>query len=96
MTTQRQRDRAACTARRAFEAGTGENPLNELASEPGVHPTPIVQGKRSWQTEGPRLLTARAGKQAQADEALKAPWYQPSGPLKVEWEWLKKTAGLAS
>ena len=95
MTTQRQRSRAEGTARMAVEAVTGEKTRNELASEHGVHPTPIVQWKRYVPTEGPRLLTARAGTQAQADEALKAQWSQPIGPLKVEVEWLKNNAGLA-
>jgi transposase-like protein len=96
MTTQRTRYSAECTARMAFEALKGENTITELASAQGVHPTPIVQWKRSWQTEGPRLLTARAGKQEQADEALKAQLYQQIGPLQVEVEWLKKNAGRAS
>jgi hypothetical protein len=74
----------------ALEALQGENTLNALASAQGVQPTPIVQGKRSVPTEGPRLLTARSGKREQADAALKAPWYQPIGQRKVAWEWLKK------
>ena len=96
MTTQRKRSSAACKARMAFEALKGEKTINALASEQGVHPTPIVQGQRSVQTEGPRLLTARAGKREQADEALKAPLYQQIGQRKVELDWLKKKAGLAS
>ena len=96
MTTQRKRYSAEFKARMAFEAVKGEKTINELASEHGVHPTQIVQWKRSLQIEGPRLLTARSGKQEQADEALKAQLSQQIGPLKVEWYWLKKKAGLAS
>ena len=96
MTTPRQRSRAEGTARMAVEAVTGENTLNERASEPGVPPTPIVQGKRYVPTEGLRRLTARSGTQAQADEAVKAPWSQQIGPLKVEVDGLKNKAGLAS
>ena len=67
MTTQRKRYRAEFKARMAFEALKGEKTINELASEHGVHPTPIVRWKRSLQTEGPRLFTARSGKREQAD-----------------------------
>jgi transposase-like protein len=95
MTTQRKRYRAAVKARMAFEAVTGEQPINELASAHGGHPTPSVQGTRSVQTAGPRLLTARAGKQAPADEALQAPVDQPIGPRKVEVDGLNTHAGLA-
>jgi putative transposase len=96
MTTQRKRYSAEFKARMAFEALKGEKTINELASEHGVHPTQIVQWKRYLQIEGPRLFTARSGKQEQADEALKAQLYQQIGQLKVELDWLKKKAGLAS
>jgi transposase-like protein len=89
MTTQRKRYSAEFKAWLAFEALKGEQTLNELASEYGVHPTQIAQWKKHVQTEGPRLCAARAGKREEAEEALKAQLYQQIGQLKVELDWLK-------
>ena len=94
MTTQRKRYSAEFKARMAFEGLKGEKTINELASEYGVHPTQIAPWKKYLQTEGPRLFAACSGKREQADEALKAQLYQQMGQLKVELDWLKKTAGL--
>ena len=79
MTTQRKRYSAEFKARMAFEAWKGENTINELASEYGVHPTQIAQWKKYLQTEGPRLFAARSGKREQADEAVKY-----NGPHKLD------------
>ena len=95
MMTQRKRYSAEFKARMAFEALKGEKPLNELASESGVHPTQLAQWKKPIQRAGPRLFAARLGKQEQAEEALKAQLSQQMGHLKVAWDWLKKKAGVA-
>lgn len=95
MMTQRNRYSAEFKARMAFEARKGEKTLNELASEYGVHPTQMAQWKKHVEREGPRLFAARLGKQEPAEAAWKARLYQHMGQLKVELDWLKKTAGVA-
>lgn len=95
MMTPRKRYSAEFKAGMALEALKGEKPLNELASEYGVHPPQMAQGKQPLQSEGARLFAARLGKQEPAEEALKAQLYQQIGQLKVELDWLKKNAGVA-
>jgi putative transposase len=42
----------------------------------------------------PEVFSARRGRVAQDDEALRARLYQQIGQLKVELDWLKKKAGF--
>ena len=44
----------------------------------------------------PEIFSARRAKREDAQEALQAQLYQQIGQLKVELDWLKKKAGLAS
>jgi hypothetical protein len=46
--------------------------------------------------EMPELFSARRAKREHDQEACQAQLYQPIGPLRVELDWLKNKAGLAS
>src|SRR5215470_13993796 len=77
----------------ALEAIKGQKTANESASEYGVHPTQIAQGKKQALDERPTVLARPGSERAKSEEALIASLYQQSGQLKVEVDFLKKKAG---
>jgi transposase-like protein len=93
--TRRRRHSSAFKAQVALEAVKGQQTLNELASEFGVHPVQIAQWKR-------QLLDASAGifengsasRREREQEHLAEQLYQEIGQLKMEVDWLRKK-GLA-
>ena len=96
MSTQRKQYSAEFKARVALEALKGLKTVNELASTYGVHPTQIAHWKHLLQKEMPEIFSARRAKQEHDAEAFQAQLYQQIGQLKVELDWLKKKAGLAT
>jgi transposase-like protein len=96
MSTQRKQYSAEFKARVALEALKGLKTVNELGSTYGVHPTQIAHWKHRLQKEMAEIFSARRAKREQAQEALQAQLYQQIGQLKVELDWLKKKAGLAT
>ena len=95
MSTQRKQYSAECKARVALEALKGRKTVNELASTYGVHPTQLAHWKPRLQKEMPEIFSARRAKREHEQEAFEAQVYQQIGQLKVELDWMKKTAGLA-
>jgi hypothetical protein len=61
-----------------------------------VHPPQITHWKHPLQKEVPDIFSARRDKRQHDQEAFQAQLYQQIGQLKVELDWLKKTAGLAT
>jgi transposase-like protein len=96
MSTQRKQYSAEFKAHVALEALKGLKTVNELASTYGVHPTQIAHWKHRLHKEMPEIFSARRVKREQDQEALQAQLYQQIGQLKVELDWLKKKAGLAT
>lgn len=96
MSTPRPQDSAAVNARVAFEARNGLKTVKALAGPYGVHPTQLAHGTHRLQQERPDSVSARRAKRAHAHAAFQAQFYHQSGPLEVEWDWLKKTVGLAT
>jgi transposase-like protein len=96
MPTQRKQYSAEFKARVALEALKGLKTVNELASMYGVHPTQIAHWKHRLQKEMPDIFSARRDKRERDQEAQQAHLYQQIGQLKVELDWVKKKAGLAS
>ena len=96
MSTQRKHYSAEFKARVAFEALKGLKTVNELASTYGVHPTQIAHWKHRLQKEMPEIFSARRDKRERDHEAFQAQFYQQIGQLKVELDWVKKKAGLAT
>ena len=94
MATTRKRYSGEFKARVALAALRGDRTMNELAAEYGVHPAQIMQWKKITQEELPGIFTAR--RNGKEEEELKAALYQQIGQLKVELDWVKKKAGLAS
>lgn len=78
----------------ALEALKGVKTVNELASQYQVHPTQISQWKRQVQGRVNELFGNGQTKDHQEAEAVQAKLYEEVGRLKMELDWLKKTAGL--
>jgi transposase-like protein len=96
MSTQRTQYSAEFKARVALEALKGLKTVNEFASTYGVHPTQIAHGKHRLQKEMPEIFSARRAKRGHDQEVFQAQLYQHIGQLKVELDWLKTKAGLAT
>ncbi len=78
----------------ALEAFKGLKTVNELAVQYQVHPTQISQWKRQVQGGAKELFARGHGKGNQETEAVQAKLYEEVGRLKMELDWIKKTAGL--
>ena len=91
MSTKRKRHSAQFKARVALEAVKGLKTSAELAREYQVHPTQISQWKRRLLEELPEVF--QNGKPPQiASQELTAPLYEEIGRLKMELDWVKKSA----
>ncbi len=77
----------------ALEAMKGQKTANEIASEYGVHPTPIAHWKKQALDELPTVFERPSSERAKSEEALIASFYQQIGQLKVEVDFLKKKSG---
>jgi putative transposase len=72
----------------------GLKTVNELATLYQVHPTQISQWKRQVQVGAKDLFATGQAKGDQEHEAVQAKLYEEVGRLKMELDWVKKTAGL--
>ena len=96
MTKQRNHYSADFKAKVALAAIKGQQTVNEIAASYGVHPNQVSLWKKQAQEAVPDTFSNHRARAALDDEALKARLYQQIGQLKVELDWLKKKAGLAS
>ena len=94
MVGRRKRHSAEFKAKVALEAVKGMKTVNELGAEYGIHPTQISQWKRQLQSGVKDIFAMRRTKEKQDHEVVQASLYQEIGRLKMELDWLKKTAGL--
>ncbi len=93
MGQKRIRHSADFKAKVALEALKGLKPVNELATQYQVHPTQISQWKRQVTAKAKELLGS-AARHGQDAETTQAKLYEEVGRLKMELDWVKKTAGL--
>jgi putative transposase len=96
MKTQRRIYSGDYKAKVVVEALKGQQTLNQLASKYEIHPNLITEWKKQALAGLPQVLSDRRGRAEKAEEELKAQLYQQIGQLKVELDWLKKKAGIAS
>ena len=94
MGKKRVRHSAEFQATVALEALKGLQTVNELAGQYQVHPTQISQWKLQVQGGAKDLFASGQGKGPQEAEAVQAKLYEEVGRLKMELDWIKKTAGL--
>ena len=95
MGKKRIRHSADFKAKVALEALKGVKPVNELAGQYQVHPTQISQWKRQVQGGVREIFATARAKGDQDEEAVQAKLYEEVGRLKMELDWIKKTAGLS-
>lgn len=96
MSTQRNHYSAEFKVKVALAAIKGQQTVNEIATSYGVHPTQVLQWKKQALEALPDVFAVRRARAAQSEEEVKAQLYQQIGQLKVELDWLKKKAGLAT
>jgi transposase-like protein len=77
----------------ALTALKGQQTLNEIASDFGVHPVQVAQWKKQLVDEAAQVFATARDRQAADTESLLARLYQEIGQLKVEVDWLKKKSG---
>ena len=80
-------------AKIAVTALKGQQTVNEIASDFGVHPTQVSQWKKQLLDDAPQVFAAGADRRAEETDTLVARLYQEIGQLKVELDWLKKKSG---
>jgi transposase-like protein len=90
---QRKQHPAALKAKAALAALRGEQTVNQLAAQFGVHPTLVHDWKKRLLAGAEGLFAdgsaAKANSPAQAEKD-KAELFEQIGRLKMELEWLKK------
>ena len=84
MSKQRKIYSAEFKAKVALAAIKGQQTINEIASNFGVHPNQVAQWKKQALEAIPDSFSARRVREARSDEELKAQLYQQIGQLKVE------------
>lgn len=96
MSKTRMRDSAQFKFRLALEAATGLKTINELASEHSVHPNQVSEWKRQLMEGGSAIFSRGGAGHQRAQQAQEVALDEPIGRLKMELEWLKKTAASFS
>ena len=94
MTRTRKHYSADQKAKIALTAIKGQQTVNEIASDFGVHPSQVAQWKKHLLSEAPQVFASARTTTSEDTEALQARLYQEIGQLKVELDWLKKKSGL--
>ena len=74
----------------ALAAARGDQTINELASEHGVHPHQVSQWKQHLLEEGATVFDRRRERQQHERETQETELFEQIGRLKMELEWLKK------
>ena len=91
MGTIRRRFRAEMKASAALAAIKGQQTINEIAADYGVHPNQVAKWKKQVLDQAATLFASPTA--STDDAALKDRLYQEIGQLKVELDWLKKKCG---
>jgi len=93
MPVKRKQYSAEYKANIALTAIKGQQTVNEIAGDFGVHPTKVAHWKKQLLDEAPQAFASGRNRQAEDADALAARLYQEIGQLKMELDWLKKKCG---
>jgi putative transposase len=92
MSQKRKRYSAGFKAKVALDAVKGLKTSSELARDYQVHPTQISQWKRQRLDTLPEIFNNGKVNPEAASEAATAPLYEEIGRLKMELDWVNKSA----
>ena len=84
---------AALKKQIALAALNGQQTINEIASEFGVHPNQVTAWKKQAIEGMEDTFSSRRCKDAVDTEELQNRLYQEIGQLKMELDWMKKKSG---
>jgi transposase len=94
--TNRRKHSPSFKARVALEALRGEKTISELASQYEIHPSQIMQWKKTLAEEATGLFEKGQSKKPQNEKALINKLYQEIGQLKVEKDFLEDSLSRMS
>ena len=94
MPTTRKNHPPSLKAKVAVEAIKGHKTTTQIAQTFGVHPTQVGSWKKQAVAGLPEVFGKGQERKLQHFEAAKDELYKQIGQLKVEWDFLKKRAGL--
>jgi putative transposase len=94
MSAKRKQYKAQFKFQVALEASRGLKTINQLASEYELHPNQVSHWKRQLLDEGPSVFGHNSNQLQQEAAQREAELYEQIGRLKMELDWLKKTARL--
>ena len=80
-------------AKVAIEALKGQQTINEIATQFGVHPTQVTAWKKQLLESSSDVFGRGRQQQAQDFESERERLYSQIGRLQVEVDWLKKKTG---
>lgn len=80
-------------AKVAIEALKGQQTINEIAAQFGVHPTQVTTWKKQLLEGSSDVFGRGRRQQAQDFESERERLYSQIGRLQVEVDWLKKKTG---
>ncbi len=93
MKTSRRQHSPLFKAKVAMEALKGEKTIAELAGQYEVHPTQILQWKKTLTEEAAGIFDNSRSKKPRDDKSLINQLYQQIGRLKVEKDFLERSLG---
>lgn len=81
----------------ALAAAQGQQTINELANQHGIHPNQISQWKRHLLERGADVFNGvTLGQQAKVHQARETQLFEQLGRLQMELAWMKKKADAYS
>ena len=95
MSVKRKRHTAQFKFQIALEATQGDQTVNQLASQHGLHPSQISQWKHQLLADGATVFSTTTAQQVRQQDSLQADLYEQIGRLDMELAWLKKKVNRA-
>ncbi len=96
MTTKRKKYTAQFKFKVALEAAKNLKTRSQVASDFGVHPTQVIQWKKTLVQNGSAVFDSRSKQHEKQQAEQETALYEQIGRLKMELEWLKKKAAQFS
>ena len=93
MNTNRRKHSPSFKAKVALEALRGEKTIAELASQYELHPTQIMEWKKTLAEQAAGIFENKRSKKPKDEQALVKRLYQQIGQLKVEKDFLEDSLG---